>query len=125
MRTEKLMSWFVLICVFVAGAAFGIGGVFLWLPPPPPPPPPGPIEAMHHELALDDAQLTELHAIAERHRGELDAIAHETQQRVRTVLLAIEDELRPKLRPDQIAKLEAWRAHRGPPPPPPPPPPPR
>jgi hypothetical protein len=123
MRSEswlRLMSGMVLVGVFAAGALFG-AGLLRWTVSPPRPPRPehGPIEAMTRELALDADQVEALHAIAGAHRGDLDAIMRETQPRVRAVLFAIEDELRPRLRADQIRKLEDWRAHRGAPPPPP------
>ena len=121
MRSEswlRLMSGLVLVGVFAAGAFFG-AGLMRFHRPPHPPPPPGPIEAMTRELSLDAAQVDALHAIAAAHHAELDAIMRAAQPRVREVLFAIEDELRPRLRPDQIQKLEAWRAHRRPPPPPP------
>lgn len=118
--TLKLMSGLVLVAVFAAGALFG-AGLMRWNRPdhpPGPPPPGGPIEVMTHELELDHDQIDALRAIEAKHRPELDAIARSTQPRVREVLFAIEDELKAKLRPDQIQKLEAWRARRGPPPPP-------
>ncbi len=120
MRSDRLMSGLVLVGLFAAGALFG-AGLMRWTdhgPPPPPPhgPPPhgGPIEAMTHELSLDPAQIDRLHAIAHAHADELEGIARSVQPRIRTVLFAIEDELRPALRPDQIERLEAWRAHRPP-----------
>jgi hypothetical protein len=124
MRTDnwlKLMSGFVLVGVFAAGALFGAGLVH-WREPSSPPmmrrPPGGPIDAMIHELALDPDQVAALQAIEQAHRGELEAIVRATQPRVRGVLFAIEDELRPKLRPEQIKQLEAWRARRATLPPP-------
>jgi hypothetical protein len=123
----RLMSGMVLVGVFAAGALFG-AALLRWTDRgggergdragerPPGPPPGGPIEAMTHELELDRDQLTTLRAIADAHRGELEAIARETQPKIRVVLTAIEDELVPKLRADQVQKLEAWRAHRPPPP---------
>ena len=139
MRNEswlRLMSGLVLVGVFAAGALFG-AGLMRWtaphgdrLPPPPGMPPGpggGPIEAMTRELNLDATQRDKLHAIADAHRGELEAIARSTQAKVRDVLFAMEDELKPSLRPEQIEALEQWRKHRPPPPPgpgmPPPPPP--
>ena len=117
----KLMSGLVLVGVFAAGALFGAGLVH-WREPSPPPglhrPPGGPIDAMIHELALDADQIAALQAIERAHRGELEAIVRATQPKVRDVLFAIEDELRPKLRPEQIKELEAWRARRRPLPPP-------
>ena len=138
MRNEswlRLMSGLVLVGVFAAGTLFG-AGLMRWtaphgerLPPPSMPPGPpagGPIEAMTRELQLDAAQRDKLHAIADAHRAELEQIARSTQARVRDVLLAMEDELKPALRPEQIEALEQWRKHRPPPPPgpgmPPPPP---
>ena len=125
MRNEswlRLMSGLVLVGVFAAGALFG-AGIMRWAGPParPPWPPPhaGPIEAMTRELALDADQQTKLRTIADAHRDELDAIGRTAQGKVRDVLFAIEDELRPSLRPEQVKRLEDWRAHRRPPPPPP------
>jgi len=111
----------VLVGVFAAGALFG-AGLMRWMAPHDHehegmrPPPPGPIEAMTHELALDAQQRDQLRAIADAHRGDLEAIMHETQPRVRAVLEAIEQEMTPHLRPDQVEKLEAWRKRRPPPP---------
>lgn len=132
MRNEswlRLMSGLVLVGVFAAGVLFG-AGLMRWtaqpadrLPPPhgagPPGPPGGPIVAMTHELGLDADQQAKLQAIADAHRSELEAIAQATQAKVRDVLFAMEDELRPSLRPDQVERLEQWRKHRGPLPPPP------
>jgi hypothetical protein len=134
MRNEswlKLLGGFVLVGVFAAGALFG-AGLIKWTAseshalPPPPPGPGGAIAAMTHELQLDSDQVAKLEAITAAHRGELDAIARDTQGRVKAVLFAIEDEMRASLRPDQIKRLEDWRMRRPPPPPPPgmPPPPP-
>lgn len=114
MRSEswlRVMSWLVLVGVFAAGALVGASAMRLSASPPPARP--GPIEAMHHELALDPSQGEALHAIVQRHQGELDAIVRDAQPKVRTVLYAIEDELRPQLRPEQVKMLEAWRARRG------------
>jgi hypothetical protein len=108
------MSGFVLVGVFAAGALFG--AALTRHEDRPPRPPPGPIEAMTHELELDAHQRDQLHAIADAHRAELDAIMRETQPRIRNVLDAIEHEMTPNLRPDQVQKLEAWRKRRPPPP---------
>ena len=123
MRNEswlRLMSSLVLVGVFAAGALFG-AGLMRWMPAHAqqhdrPPPPGGPIEAMTHELELDASQRDQLHAIAKAHEPELAAIMHETQPRIRAVLDAIETEMTPHLRADQIEKLQAWRARRPPPP---------
>ena len=126
MRSEawlRLMSGLVLVGIFAAGALFG-AGIMRFATPTPPAPPGlprpggGPIEAIKRELSLDAQQVAALDAIAAAHRGELDAIGRETQGRVRHVLFSIEDELVPKLRPDQVDKLEQWRRTRRPPPPP-------
>lgn len=138
MRSEswlRLMSGFVLVGVFAAGAVFGaallrfIGPhpMHEGRPPGPPPgppgpppgpngPPAGPIEAMTHELDLDGPQREQLRAIADSHRAELEAIMRDTQPKVRAVLESIEQEMTPHLRPDQVEKLEAWRKRRPPPP---------
>jgi hypothetical protein len=122
MRSEswlRLMSGFVLVGVFAAGALFG-AGLLRWMVPHEAPhlgrPPGGPIEAMTHELELDAHQRDQLRAIADAHRPELEAIMHETQPRIRQVLDGIEQEMTPNLRPDQVQKLEAWRERRPPPP---------
>ncbi len=140
MRSEswlRLMSGFVLVGVFAAGALFGAALLRFvgphppthdGRPPLPPGPPPGPIEVMTHELDLDAQQRDQLRAIADSHRGELESIVRETQPKLRSVLEAIENEMKPHLRPDQVEKLEHWRKSRPPPPmsgmggPPPPPP---
>jgi hypothetical protein len=116
MRNEswlRLMSSLVLVGVFAAGALVGAGVMRFTGESPASRPPPGPIEAMHHELALDREQAEALHAIIEHHQADLDAIVRDAQPKIRTVLYAIEDELRPRLRPEQVQKLEAWRARRG------------
>jgi hypothetical protein len=134
MRNEswlRLMSGVVLVAVFAAGALFG-AGVMRFAEhrsqhtPSLGPPPGGPIEAMTRELALDGDQRSALRTIADAHRRDLEEVGRVAQGRVRDILFAIEDELRPRLRRDQVQRLETWRAHRGPPPPPPglPPPPP-
>ena len=126
MRNEswlRLMSGFVLVGVFAAGALFG-AGLMRWMAPHDPiaehegmrPPPPGPIEAMTHELGLDATQRDQLRTIADAHRADLEAIMHETQPRIRAVLETIEQEMTPHLRPEQVEKLEAWRKRRPPPP---------
>ena len=107
----RLMSWLVLVGVFAAGVLVGAGAM-RWTARPPEARP-GPIEAMHHELALDRQQGEALHAIVQRHQSELDAIVRDAQPKVRAVLFAIEDELRPQLRPEQVKALEDWRARRG------------
>ena len=119
-RGLQLMSGLVLVTVFIAGTLFGAGVVKRMGSEPAmlPPPHGSPIDAMTHELALDGPQIEALHAIEAAHRPQLEAIRRSAQPRVREVLFAIEDELRPKLRPDQIEKLEAWRAHRSSLPPP-------
>ncbi len=120
-RRAQLLGAIVLAGMFAAGVVFGVG-VARWSAPASPdremrrPPPGGPVEAMIHELDLDPDQISALRAIEATHRPQLDAIVRDTVPRVRDVLFAIEDELRPKLRPDQIEKLEAWRKRRGPPP---------
>jgi hypothetical protein len=122
MRSEswlRLMSGFVLVGVFAAGALFG-AGLLRWMAPRETPhegrPPGGPIEAMNHELDLDAHQRDQLRAIADAHRADLEAIMRETQPRIRMVLDSIEQEMTPNLRPDQVQKLEAWRKRRPPPP---------
>jgi hypothetical protein len=129
MRNEtwlRMLSGFVLVGVFAAGALFG-AGLLRWtqrdpqrLPPPPPMHPGGPggppVEKMRQELALDDAQMRALQDIMQKHRSELDALMRGTQAKVRDVLFSIEEDLRPQLRPDQVKRLEQWRATRPPPP---------
>jgi hypothetical protein len=120
MRAEswlRTMSVLVLVGVFAAGGLFG-AAVMRWTAPTPPPPPRDPIEAIVRELALDPDQASALHSIAIAHGPDLQAIARATQPKIRAVLFAIEDELRPRLRPDQVEKLEAWRARRPTEPPP-------
>ena len=115
MRSDRLLSGLVLVGLFAAGTLFG-AGLMRWTSPGPPHGPPhgGPIEAMTHELSLDPAQIDRLHAIADAHKGELEGIARGVQPRIRAVLFAIEDELRPALRPEQVERLETWRAQRPP-----------
>jgi hypothetical protein len=136
MRSEswlRLMSGFVLVGVFAAGALFGAALLRFLGPhatthegrppgppgmPPGPPggPPGGPIEAMTHELDLDAHQRDQLRAIADSHRPELDAIMRDAQPKLRAVLDSIENEMTPHLRPDQVEKLQQWRKRRPPPP---------
>lgn len=124
MRNEtwlRMLSGFVLVGVFAAGALFG-AGLLRWTQrdpdrlPPPPPPGGGPVMRMQEELALDDAQMRTLQTIMDKHRLELASLMRETQGRVRDVLFSIEEELRPQLRPEQVKRLEQWRATRPPPP---------
>ena len=136
MRSEswlRLMSGFVLVGVFAAGALFGAALIRFMGPhpaaherrppgppgmPPGPPggPPGGPIEAMTHELDLDAHQVDQLRAIADSHRAELETIMRDAQPRLRAVLDSIENEMTPHLRPDQVEKLQQWRKRRPPPP---------
>jgi Spy/CpxP family protein refolding chaperone len=125
MRSEswlRLMSGLVLVGVFAAGTLFG-AGLMKWTAPPgqrlPAPPHGGPIMAMQRELALTEAQMIALRAIAAAHQQALDAIARATQEDVRKVLFAIEDELAKVLTVEQQSRLADWRKHRRPPPPPP------
>jgi hypothetical protein len=118
MRSEswlRLMSGLVLVGIFAAGALFG-AGLMRATAQPPPPPRTGPIEAIKQHLALDAQQIAALDRIASAHREELDVIGRETQERVRRVLFAIEDELVPALRPEQVTQLHEWRKTRRAPP---------
>jgi hypothetical protein len=119
MRSEswlRLMSSMVLLGVFSAGIVTGIG-LMRWSAAPAershrPPGPPGPFEAMERELALDAEQTAGLRTIAAAHDEELTRIGRTAQASVRDILHSIEEQLRPRLRPDQIEKLERWRARR-------------
>jgi uncharacterized membrane protein len=123
----RIVGALVLVGVFAAGAVFG-AGLARWSQPGQPeqptarelpprrPPPGGPVPAMIHELQLDPAQIEALHQIERAHRGELDTIARETMPRVRAVLDAMEHDLEPQLRPEQLRLLEEWRKRRPPPP---------
>jgi len=122
MRNEswlRLMSGLVLVGVFAAGTLFG-AGLMKWTAPPPDrlPPPPRPpsalIEVMKQKLALTEAQVREMQAIIQAHRPELEAIAHKTQDEVRDLMFEMENELVPKLEPDQKQRLEEWRKIRPP-----------
>jgi len=106
--------------MFAAGAVFG-AALLRFVGPraaiqagPPPGPPPGPIEAITRTLDLDPHQREQLRTVADSHRAELEAIMRETQPKLHTVLEAIENEMTPLLRPDQIEKLQAWRKRRPP-----------
>jgi hypothetical protein len=121
-RRAQLVGALLLAGMFAAGAVFGVG-VARWSAPSAagerghqPGPPGGPVDAMIHELDLDADQIATLRSIEAKHRPELDAIVRDTVPRVRDVLFAMEHELEPSLRPDQLAKLAAWRARRPPPP---------
>jgi len=122
MRSEswlRLMSGLVLVGIFAAGVLFGAALMRFASPTAPalpPLPPPGPIEAIKRELALDPDQVAALEMIAGAHHGELEAIGRETQGKAGRVLNAIEDELVPRLRPDQVERLVQWRKTRRPPP---------
>ena len=116
----RLLGALVLVGVFAAGTVFGVGLTRWGRPehpfgPPPRHPPGGPVQAMIRELRLDPAQIEALGQIERTHRPELDAIAGETMPRVRAVLDAMERELLPRLRPEQVELLEAWRKRRPPP----------
>src|SRR5690349_13901334 len=124
MRTEislRMLSGFVLVGVFAAGALFG-AGLIRWTQPTPERlpeingAPRGPLAAMKRELSLDAEQMQKLDAIMTAHRGQLEVIMRDAQGRTRDVLMAIEAELIPSLRPEQVKALEEWRAHRPPPP---------
>ncbi|HEY5946345.1 MAG TPA: hypothetical protein VIV40_12670 [Kofleriaceae bacterium] len=122
MRNEtwlRMMSGFVLVGIFAAGTLFG-AGLMKWTAPTEnrlPPPPAmhgGPVEAMKHELALDDAQVAKMMQSIEAHQGALEAIRRDTQDRVREQLMDIENDLIPMLTPEQQKRLEQWRARRPP-----------
>jgi hypothetical protein len=124
MRNEtwlRMLSGFVLVGVFAAGALFG-AGLLRWTEREPQglPPPPlhagGPMLKMQEELALDDTQMRALQTIMDKHRLELASLMRDTQGKVRDVLFSIEEDLRPSLREDQVKRLEQWRATRPPPP---------
>jgi hypothetical protein len=114
-----MLSGFVLVGVFAAGALFG-AGLLRWTQREPERlpelAPRGPLAAMKRELSLDAQQMARLDAIMTAHRGQLEVIMRDAQGRTRDVLMAIENELVPALRPEQVKALEAWRAHRPPPP---------
>jgi hypothetical protein len=116
MRSEawlRMMSIVVLLVVFGAG---GIVGAVLvrWgaAPAQHPHSPQGPIEAIERELGLDAEQIATLRVIAASHDEELAKIGRATQSGVRDIVFAIEEELRPRLRPDQVQRLDGWRARR-------------
>lgn len=123
MRNElslRMLSGFVLVGVFAAGALFG-AGLIRWTQPAPDRlpadiAPRGPLGAMKRELSLDAQQMAKLDEIMAAHRGQLEVIMRDAQGKTRDVLMAIENELVPSLRPDQVKALEQWRAHRPPPP---------
>ena len=123
MRNElslRMLSGFVLVGVFAAGALFG-AGLIRWTQRgpdglPPPHPAGGPLAAMKRELSLDAQQMQKLDAIMSAHRGQLEVIMRDAQGRTRDVLMSIEAELMPSLRPEQVKALEEWRTHRPPPP---------
>src|SRR5512141_2736401 len=80
MRNEtvlRMLSGFVLVGVFAAGALFG-AGLLRWtqqepqrLPPPPPGMGGGPGEKMRQELALDEQQSRQLDQILRSHEHDL------------------------------------------------------
>jgi hypothetical protein len=123
MRNElslRMLSGFVLVGVFAAGALFG-AGLLRWTQAAPDRLPAeriphGPLAAMKRELSLDAEQMAKLDEIMRSHRGELELIMRDAQGKTRDVLMAIENELIPSLRPEQVKALEQWRAHRPPPP---------
>ena len=128
-QRTRLLGAVVLAAMFAAGAVFGVG-LARWSAPPRPDHPPGPpggpppVEVMSHELDLDAALIATLRSFEASHRRELDAIVRDTIPRVKAVLDTMESELRPQLRPDQVQRLEDWKARRPPPPMPGMPPPP-
>jgi len=123
-RQIRVMTALVILGTFLAGAIVGAGVYYLATPRPPPPPPmPLPLG----ELGLTPEQDASARAIAERHRGELEAILRETFPKARAVTEQMEKELRALLTPSQQKRLDELKAARRPPPgprPPGPPPPP-
>lgn len=115
-RAVRWMSVAVLLATFAAGVVTG-AGLQRWTGPPPPPPPGFlprvPLEA----LDLSEHQWTQVRAIVDRRRPELDAILKDTFPRVREVNEQIEREVREVLTPEQRAKFDELKARRpGPPP---------
>jgi Spy/CpxP family protein refolding chaperone len=121
-RTVRLLTAVLLVAMFAAGTATGVGlcrwiGASSGQQPPPPPPAPLPVE----ELGLTTEQRQKVQDIVERHRAELEAILQEAYPKVRAINEQIEKELREVLTPEQRTKLDELKARRPPPPPGPPP----
>ncbi len=121
-RTVRLMTALLLVAMFAAGTATGVG-LCRWMAPGHPPPHSGPAfgPLPLEELGLTAEQRDKTHEILERHRPELDAILHESFPKVRAVNDQIEREIREVLTPEQRAQLDQAKARRPPPPGPPPP----
>jgi Spy/CpxP family protein refolding chaperone len=121
-RTVRLLTAVLLVAMFAAGTATGVG-LCRWISassghaPPPPPPAPLPVE----ELGLTAEQRQKVQEIVERHRAELEAILRDAYPKARAVNEQIEKEVRELLTPEQRTKLDELKAHRPPPPPGPPP----
>ncbi len=115
----RILSIVILLGVFAAGAVFGAGLVRTHAPERggPPPMPPGPAERLIHHLQLTPAQAEELHRIERAHRDELDRLMKETMPKIRAVMDAVENELRPVLTEEQRTRLDELQRDRPPPPP--------
>ena len=122
-RTVRLLTAVLLVAMFAAGTATGVG-LCRWISTssgqalgPPPPPPPLPVE----ELGLTAEQRQKVQDIVERHRPELEAILQDAYPKARAINERIEKEVREVLTPEQRTKLDQLKALRPPPPPGPPP----
>jgi Spy/CpxP family protein refolding chaperone len=121
----RLRAAAVLVATFLAGGVTGAGVMHLRAPRPPPHPH-GPHRVMmlppfFEELGLTDAQRTQVVAIMERRRPEMDAVMAEVFPRMRSVADSIDAEVRDILTPDQREKFDKHREQRLAPPPPCPP----
>lgn len=141
-RRLHLWTALVLVAVFAAGVATGVGVLRAFCPPlhggrPGRPPGPGGMPPFVAELGLTPDQQGRVQSIVDGHRAEIEAAVRETFPRVRAIQDRVDAEIRAVLTPEQAARFDALRARRppgpgpgGPPPmpgmdgrPPPPPPP--
>lgn len=113
-RRARVLGLLLMLGVFAAGTVFG-AGLVRGHAPGPPPPPPSPAERLTHQLDLTPAQVEALHRLEQRHRAELGRLMRETMPRIRAVMDAVENELRPMLTEAQRARLDEVQAHRPPP----------
>jgi len=115
-RQLHLWTGLILLGVFLAGAATGVGVAFFLGAPPrlartphaamlPPP---------LAELGLSPEQADKARAIFERYRPEIEAAVQETLPRVRAIQERAEGQVRALLTPEQAARFDAARARRPP-----------
>jgi Spy/CpxP family protein refolding chaperone len=116
-RRLHLWTALILLGVFLAGAATGVGLAHFLRPPPRPAGPPGRggmLPPPLVELGLSPEQAEKARAIFERLRPEMEAAIQESFPRVRAIQERAEAEVRALLTPEQAARFDAARARRPP-----------